>query len=447
VVIEASNSVADPRLDTGVDAITNAELLERRERAVPRGVGTAFPVFAARAQNAEIWDVEGRRYIDFAAGIAVLAVGHRHPAVIAAVEGQMARFTHTAFQVTAYEPYIELAERLNAIAPFSGEAKTIFFTTGAEAVENAIKVARYATGRQAIISFTGSFHGRTILASALTGKVTPYKRGMGSVPSVFHVPFPNPIAGTTVEASLKALDYLFSADIAPEDVAAIILEPVQGEGGFHVAPPEFLRSLRELCDRFGILLVADEVQTAFGRTGRMFAIEHSGVEPDLVTIAKAVGGGFPLSGLIGRSELLDTVPPGGLGGTYAGSPIACAAGLAVLDVIAAEGLVDRARGIGERITTRVEAMQRRNDLLPIGHIRGQGAMIAFDLLAGKGTDQTDPDAAKRVSARALDEGLIVLNCGSTGEAIRFLPPLTISDAHLDEGLACLEAALVNEAAV
>uniref|UniRef100_UPI00047142DC aspartate aminotransferase family protein n=1 Tax=Komagataeibacter kakiaceti TaxID=943261 RepID=UPI00047142DC len=287
---------------------TNATLLARRDHAVARGVATATPIFTARAENAELWDVEGRRYVDFAGGIAVLNVGHRHPKVIEAVRAQLDRFTHTAFQVSAYEPYIALAERLNALAPFAGPAKTVFFSTGGEATENAVKIARAATGRNGIIAFTGGFHGRTLLASAMTGKVRPYKAPFGTLPGeVYHIPFPD--AATSVADSLRMLDFLFAADLPPTSVAAIIIEPVQGEGGFRVAPPELLVALRRLCDEHGIKLVADEVQSGFARTGRMFAIEHSGVQPDLVSVAKSMGGGLPLSGVIGRAELMDAVGP------------------------------------------------------------------------------------------------------------------------------------------
>lgn len=421
---------------------SNSELLRRRGAAVPHGVSTATPVFAAHAENAEIWDVEGKRYVDFAGGIAVLNVGHRHPKVMAAVREQLEHFTHTAFQVMAYESYIALAERLNAMAPFSGAAKTIFFTTGAEATENAVKVARAATGRPGVIAFTGAFHGRTLLASAMTGKNVPYKRGFGPLASdVFHVPFPSDTLGVTIEDSMRALSFLFAADLEPARTAAIIIEPVQGEGGFHIAPTELLRKLRQICDEHGIMLIADEVQTGFARTGRIFAIEHSGVEPDLVAVAKSLGGGFPISGLIGRAEIFDAVHPGGLGGTYAGSPVACAAALAVLDVIEDEGLCERANKIGERIRARLLAFGTRNDLLPIAGLRGSGGMIAFDVVKRRGTNEADGQTAKAVCARALGEGLVVLNAGSHGETIRILVPLTASDAIVDEGLDLLEAAL------
>ena len=421
---------------------TNADLHARRLAAVPRGVATATQIFAARAENAELWDVEGRRYVDFAGGIAVLNTGHRHPRVLEAVRAQLDAYTHTAFQVVAYEPYVELAERLNALAPFDGPAKTIFFTTGAEAVENAVKMARAATGRSAVIAFTGGFHGRTLLTMAMTGKVAPYKRLFGPLPGeVFHAPFPVPQYGVTVEDSLRALEFLFRADVEPERVAAIIIEPVQGEGGFQPAPPELLRALREICDRHGILLISDEVQAGFARTGKMFGIEHSGVQPDMITVAKSLAGGFPLSGVIGRAAVMDAAEPGGLGGTYAGPPIACAAALAVLDVIVDEQLMARADAQGERIKGRLQAMSRRNDLVPIAGIRGPGAMVGFDIVRERGGGEPDGAEAKAVTVRALQKGLLLLSCGVHGETIRLLAPLTTPDAILDEGLDILEASL------
>lgn len=422
--------------------MSNAALLLRRNAAVPRGVSSATPVVAARAENAEIWDVEGKRYIDFAGGIAVLNVGHRHPRVMEAVQKQLELYTHTAFQVMAYEPYIALAERLNALAPVEGPAKTIFFTTGAEATENAVKVARAATGRPAIIAFVGGFHGRTALSGAMTGKVNPYKKGLGPFPAdVYHVPMASPSSGISVAESLRALDFLFAADVEPERVAAFIIEPVQGEGGFHTADPDLLIALARLRDEHGILLIADEVQTGFARTGKMFGIEHQAVKPDLVTVAKSLAGGFPLSGLIGRAELMDAIGPGGLGGTYAGSPVACAAALAVLDIIAEERLLDRANALGERIRGAITAAAARNDTVGIANLRGPGAMIGFDVVDSAG----NPDAveAKRVTARALDQGLVVLTCGTHGAGLRLLAPLTASDAIIDEGLAILTQALVR----
>jgi 4-aminobutyrate aminotransferase / (S)-3-amino-2-methylpropionate transaminase / 5-aminovalerate transaminase len=421
---------------------TNAELLERRNAAVPRGVGHATPIYAARAENAEVWDVEGKRYIDFAGGIAVLNTGHRHPRVMAAVQAQLERFTHTAFQVMAYEPYIALAERLNKLAPFKGPAKTIFFTTGAEAVENAIKIARVFTGRPGVISFSGAFHGRTLLTMAMTGKVLPYKKGFGPFPSdVYHVPFPIEHQGVSVADSLKAINFLFKADIDPARVAAIILEPVQGEGGFFVAPKELLVELRKLCDAHGILLVSDEVQAGFARTGKMFGIEHSGVEPDLIAIAKSMAGGFPLSGVVGRANIMDASETGGLGGTYGGNPVACAAALAVLDVIKEEKLLDRANAMGDRIKTKLNQFAKRNDLMPIAAIRGPGAMIGFEIVKHRGSFEPDADATKRLTTVALQNGLIVLNCGVYNNVIRILVPLTASDAIVDEGMGMLENAM------
>jgi 4-aminobutyrate aminotransferase/(S)-3-amino-2-methylpropionate transaminase len=421
----------------------NASLQSRRTAAIPRGVATAYPVFAARAENSELWDADGRRFIDFAGGIAVLNTGHRHPKVIAAVKAQLDAFTHTAFQIVPYEPYIELCERLNALAPFSGEAKTILFSTGAEAVENAVKIARAHTGRTNVIAFSGAFHGRTLMTSALTGKVAPYKKKFGPMPAgIWHVPFPVPQHDVSVADSLKALEYLFRADVDPVNVAAIIIEPVQGEGGFHPAPPELLQALRKICDEHGIVLIADEVQTGFARTGKMFGIENSGVEPDLITIAKSLAGGFPLSGVIGRAAIMDGPEPGGLGGTYAGSPIACAAALAVLEVIEEERLIARADTLGERIKGELARIARRNDTVPMEFVRGPGAMIAFDVVKERGGSEPDAEATKRVTQAALAEGLVLLSCGVHANTIRILMPLTISDDILTEGLGKLEKALV-----
>jgi 4-aminobutyrate aminotransferase/(S)-3-amino-2-methylpropionate transaminase len=421
---------------------SNANMQARREAAVPRGVGVAHPVYAARAENSELWDEEGRRYVDFAGGIAVLNTGHRHPKVIAAVEAQLARFTHTCFQVTPYEVYIELAERLNSMAPIEGPAKTIFLTTGAEALENAIKIARAATGRPGIITFAGGYHGRTLLTMAMTGKVLPYKRHFAPMPAeIYHAPFPFEPFGVSVADTMRAIEVLFRADIEPSRVAAIVIEPVQGEGGFIPAPVELLQALRKLCDNHGILLIADEVQTGFGRTGRMFGIEHSGVKPDMLTVAKSLAGGFPLSGVIGRAAVMDAPEPGGLGGTYAGNPLACAAALAVLDVIKQDHLMERANVIGETIKAALHRIAARNDVVPISTIRGPGAMIAFDIVKERGTYDPDADRTKVVLARARENGLILLSCGVNANAIRLLVPLTVSDAVLNEGLASLEIAL------
>ena len=421
---------------------TNAELLARRQAAVSRGVNTAHPVFAARALNAEIWDVEGKRYIDFVGGIGVQNTGHRHPKVMKAIEAQMGNALHTAFQVNAYESYIALAEKLNAVAPIDGPAKTIFFTTGAEAVENAVKIARYATKRSGVVSFSGAFHGRTFMGMALTGKVVPYKAGFGEMPGdVYRLPFPVVSHGHTAAEALSALESLFKYDVEPARIAAIIIEPVQGEGGFYTAPFDFLRSLRAVCDKHGIMLIADEIQSGFARTGKLFAIEHSGVKPDLITTAKSLAGGMPLSAVIGRAALMDVPDPGGLGGTYAGNPVACAAGIAVLDVIKEERILDKAVTLGEKLMSRLKQMSMRNDLPPMDDIRGLGAMVAFDLVKSRGSHEPDADRTKRLTTEALKRGLILLTCGLYGNGVRVLVPITVEDKVLEEGLSILEESL------
>jgi 4-aminobutyrate aminotransferase/(S)-3-amino-2-methylpropionate transaminase len=423
---------------------TNADLARRRAAAIPRGVGNSLQVYADRAANGEIWDVEGRRYIDFASGIAVLNTGHLHPRVQGAVAAQLARLSHACFQVTPYENYVALAERLNALAPGPGPWKTIFLTTGAEAVENAVKIARYHTGRPAVIAFGGGFHGRTLACMSLTGKVQPYKAGFGPMlPDVYHAPFPVEYHGISVAQSLAAIEQLFKADVDPQRVAAIIIEPVQGEGGFYAAPPAFLRALRDICDRHGIVLIADEIQSGFARTGRMFAIEHAGVAPDLITVAKSLAGGVPLSGVIGRAEIMDAPPAGGLGGTYAGSPLGCAAGLAVLDVIESEDLCARAERQGAVLRARLEDLRSRWSC--IGDVRGLGAMVAMELVRDRRADAPDAELTRALVQAAGRRGLVLLSCGVYGNVIRFLAPLTLPDAQLAEGLAILEAALEDVA--
>ena len=423
---------------------TNADLARRRAAAIPRGVGNSLQVYADRAANGEIWDVEGRRYIDFASGIAVLNTGHLHPRVQGAVAAQLARLSHACFQVTPYENYVALAERLNALAPGPGPWKTIFLTTGAEAVENAVKIARYHTGRPAVIAFGGGFHGRTLACMSLTGKVQPYKAGFGPMlPDVYHAPFPVEYHGISVAQSLAAIEQLFKADVDPQRVAAIIIEPVQGEGGFYPAPPAFLRALRDICDRHGIVLIADEIQSGFARTGRMFAIEHAGVAPDLITVAKSLAGGVPLSGVIGRAEIMDAPPAGGLGGTYAGSPLGCAAGLAVLDVIESEDLCARAERQGAVLRARLEDLRSRWSC--IGDVRGLGAMVAMELVRDRRADAPDAELTRALVQAAGRRGLVLLSCGVYGNVIRFLAPLTLPDAQLAEGLAILEAALEDVA--
>jgi 4-aminobutyrate aminotransferase/(S)-3-amino-2-methylpropionate transaminase len=361
---------------------------------------------------------------------------------MAAAQAQMQRFTHTCFQVMLYEPYVALAEALNKLAPLEGPAKTFFLTTGAEATENAVKIARAATGRANIIAFTGGFHGRTIMAMSMTGKVAPYKKGLGpSQPFVWHVPFPVLHHGVTVEDTLRHLDFLFRADVDPSDVAAIIIEPVQGEGGFHPAPPELMRVLRGLCDRHGIILIADEVQTGFARTGKLFAMEHYDIKADLICVAKSLAGGFPLSGVIGREIYMDAPAAGGLGGTYAGNPIACAAALAVLDVIDKEGLIERANWIGTTVKSRLALLRSRNNVLPIANIRGPGAMVAFDVVGDTSSNAPDAAATKVLIDRAAEHGLVLLSCGTTGNTIRIMVPLTVEKEILEEGLDKLERAL------
>lgn len=422
----------------------NLDLVERRNDAVPCGIGHSCPVFADKAQNAEVWDVEGRRYIDFAAGIAVLNVGHRHPKVMKAVAEQLERFTHSSFQVAPYEQYIALCERLNQIAPFSGKAKTLFVNSGAEAVENAIKIARGATGRPALIAFTGAFHGRTIATTSLTGKVVPYKQNVGpTLPDVFHVPFPVPSENVSAEESIRHLQGVLKYQVDPTRVAAILIEPVQGEGGFYQAPAELLREIRRVCDEHGMLMIVDEVQTGFARTGKMFGIQHSGVEPDLVAIAKALAGGFPLAGVIGRADIMDKLAVGGLGSTYGGHPVSCAAASATLEVIEEENLAVRANAIGARAIERINEFRKRNASLPIENIRGVGAMIAFDIVESADHIKPDKEATQLVVKRALSNGLFLLTCGLHGNSIRLLMPLTIEDEILDEGLDILGTSLMR----
>ena len=417
---------------------TNAAIDARRIAATPRGVGIGFPIYAERALNAELWDVEGRRYIDFGSGIAVLNTGHRHPRVVEAIRAQLDRFTHTAYQVVPYESVVSLAERLNRLTPGTHAKKTAFFTTGAEAVENAIKIARAATRRPGVIALGGGFHGRTFMGMALTGKVVPYKTGFGPFPgSIFHVPAPIALHGVSVDDSLRAIDKLFKADIEPEQVAAIILEPVQGEGGFYAAPPAFMRALREICDRHGILLIADEIQTGFARTGKWFAMDHHDVVPDLMTMAKSLAGGTPLSAVCGRAEIMDAPAPGGLGGTYAANALAIAAAHAVLDVIEDERLCERAQILGDRLKARLEGLRAK--VPQIADVRGLGAMVAVEFAGADGAP--DPEFTKQVQTRARDAGLLLLTCGVHANVVRFLFPLTIEDAVLGEGLDILAAAL------
>ena len=422
----------------------SAELHERRVAAVPRGVGHATTIYAKRAKNAEIWAEDGKRYIDFASGIAVVNTGHLHPKVVAAVEEQLKAFSHACFQVTPYETYVHLAERLNAIAPVPKPGKTILFSTGAEAVENAVKVARAYTGRPGVVSFSGGFHGRTLMGMALTGKVVPYKKGFGPFPAeVYNVAFPNTYHGVSSEQSLAALAGLFKYTADPSSIAAIFIEPVQGEGGFYIAPFDFLRALRNLCNEHGILLIADEIQTGFARTGKMFGLEHAGVEADVVTMAKSLAGGFPLSAVTGRADVMDAANPGGLGGTYAGSPIACAAAHAVLDVIEEEKLCERANAIGKTILDRCNELKSRSNLNCVGDVRGLGAMCAIELVKDVQSGEPAPQLTQALTKIANDKGLILLSCGTYGNVIRFLVPLTASEDLVRDGMDIFEASLTE----
>ena len=408
----------------------SAELHERRMAAVPRGVGHATSIYAKRAKNAEIWSEDGKRYIDFAAGIAVVNTGHQHPKIVAAIEEQLKAFSHVCFQVTPYENYVRLAERLNAIAPVEGPAKTMLISTGAEAVENAVKVARAYTGRPGIVSFSGGFHGRTLMGMALTGKVVPYKKGYGQFPADVHnVAFPHIYHGVSGEQSLDALKALFKYTADPSSIAAIIIEPVQGEGGFYIAPFDFLRSLRALCDEHGILLIADEIQTGFARTGKMFGLEHAGIKADVA--------------ITGRAEIMDASNPGGLGGTYAGNPVACAAAHAVLDAIAEENLCERANAIGKIILDRCNALKERSNLNCVGDVRGLGAMCAIELVKDVASGEPAPQLTQTLMKVANDNGLILLSCGIYGNVIRFLVPLTASDQIVRDGMDIFETSLTE----
>lgn len=414
--------------------MNNEKLQARKNQVIARGQGNVYPVYVDHAKNSEVWDVEGNRYIDFGTGIAVCNTGHCHPKVVEAAKSQIDKFSHTCVMVNPYEVAVELAEKLTAIAPGESEKKAIFVSTGAEAVENCIKIARAHTGRRGVIAFNGGFHGRTNLTMALTGKITPYKNLFGPFPGdIFHAPFPIECHDITIKESLKAVENLFKVDIAPTDVAAIIVEPVQGEGGFYQAPTEFLQALRKICDQHGIVLIADEIQTGFGRTGKMFNMEYSGVEPDLITMAKGIAGGFPIAVVVGKSEIMDAPLPGGLGGTYGGSPVACAAALAVLDIIEEENLIQRSNEIGALFNERLSALKVQYPDL-ILDVRNSGSMIAMELIQQGDVEQPNTALTQAIIAHAAKYGLILLACGFYGNVIRFLPALTASNEIIDEGL-------------
>jgi len=416
----------------------SGDLIDRRSRAVARGVATAHPLFVARATGATLWDVDGRSFVDFAGGIGVLNLGHGNPRIARAVHEQLDAFAHTCFQVGMYESYVELAERLNALAPGSGPNKTLLLTSGAEATENAIKIARAATGRAGVVAFSLGYHGRTLLALTMTGKVAPYKQNFGPfAPEVYQAPYPNARRGYDTVSALRALDELFESQIAPDKIAAFIIEPVLGEGGFVPAPFAFLRALRTLADKHGIVLVADEIQTGFGRTGTLFAIEQAGVVPDLLTFAKSVAGGLPLSGIVGKAEIVDAVEPGGLGGTYAGNPLGCVAALATLDAFAEDDILVKARRLGARLRAALDGLAAAYPR-EIVDVRGLGAMLALEF--ADRSDAGGKSVAQRVAAAAFDEGLVALTAGPGAHALRILVPLVVTDAELARGLAALERA-------
>jgi 4-aminobutyrate aminotransferase/(S)-3-amino-2-methylpropionate transaminase len=427
-------------LRTEIPGPRSREIIERKERVIADPLGLYLPIMIAGGRGATVTDVDGNSFVDFAGGVGCLNVGHAHPRVVAAVQDQAARFFHTDFTIVPYEIYVEYAERLTALAPFAGPVKAAFFNAGAEAVENAVKFARGYTRRPAVIAFDGGFHGRTLLALTLTSKTHPYKAGLGPfAPEVYRVPFPNEYRGITARDALAALERALLTQVAAETVAAIVVEPVQGEGGFIPAPQEFMEGLRAICDREGILLVVDEVQTGFGRTGRMFATEHYGIEPDLMTVAKSIAGGLPLSGVLGKAEIMDSLWDNAVGGTYVGNPVGLAAAVAVLDVFEEEGLVERAQRVGETIRARMLAWQER--FAAIGDVRGLGAMLAVEYVEDRGTKEPAPSIASRVAEEAARRGLLLLTAGVHSNCNRVLCPLVITDAELEEGLAAWEEAL------
>ncbi|MGH2453721.1 MAG: 4-aminobutyrate--2-oxoglutarate transaminase [bacterium] len=427
------------------------ELARRRAAAVPRGVFNVAPIFVQSAQGARLRDVDGREFIDFAGGLGVLNVGQRHPRVLAALRAQLDRYLHTCFHVAMYEPYVALAERMNAITPGTFPKKTMFVSSGAEAVENAVKIARASTGRKAILAFEHAFHGRTLLAMTLTSKVAPYKAGFGPfAPEVYRVPYPYPYRcgmrheGTCTGHVLASIEEAFRVTVDPDDVAAVIVEPVTGEGGFIVPPADFLPALSALCTRHGILFIADEIQTGFGRTGRMFAVEHGGVEPDLLVAGKSLAAGLPLASVTGRADLMEAPQAGGLGGTYGGNPLACAAALAVIDILTSDGLLDRAAAIGETLLGHFQALQRRAAL--IGDVRGLGAMVAMELVEDRATKTPARRSTAAILAACLTQGLLLLKSGVYDNVIRVLVPLVVSDQDLHRGLAILDEAVAGAAA-
>ncbi|MEN2393856.1 4-aminobutyrate--2-oxoglutarate transaminase [Pseudomonas halotolerans] len=417
-------------------------LLRQRDQYVPRGLVTAHPLVIDRAQGSELWDVDGKRYLDFVGGIGVLNIGHNHPKVVAAVQAQLQKVTHACFQVVAYQPYLDLAKRLCEMIGGEHAYKAAFFTSGAEAVENSVKIARAYTQRSAVIAFRGGFHGRTLLGTTLTGMSQPYKQNFGPfAPEVFHTPYPNAYRGVSSEMALQALDELLATQVAPERVAAIIIEPVQGDGGFLSAPVEFLQGLRALTEKHGIVLILDEIQTGFGRTGKWFGFQHAGIQPDLVTVAKSLAGGLPLSGVVGKAEIMDAPLPGGLGGTYGGNALSCAAALAVIDAYEQEHLLARGEALGERLRQGLLRLQARYPR--IGDVRGSGFMLAIELIKDDVARTPDADLNQRLIDEARAGGLLVIKCGVYRNVLRFLAPLVTSEAQVDEALQILDAALAR----
>ncbi|AXI47963.1 4-aminobutyrate--2-oxoglutarate transaminase [Sulfitobacter sp. SK012] len=422
--------------------MSNQEFEARRDKAVARAIAFSSTFVADRAENAEVWDVEGNRYIDFCGGIGCQNVGHRNAEVVAAIKDQLDQLTHTCFQVTPYKSYIELAERLNALLPGDFPKKSLFFSAGGEAVENAIKIARYFTRRPALITFTNGYHGRSYMGMALSARMVPFKEGFGPFPGeIYRLPFPDEFHGVTLEDTKRAFETLFRSDCPPDQIAAMFFEPVQGEGGYNIATPEFLNYLRALCDEHGIVLVADEIQTGMGRTGRMFAMEHFGITPDLTCIGKSIGGGLPISGVVGRADIIDSVPPGGLGGTFGGNPVACAAALAVLEVIEQDNLLQRGLDMGNQIDTRLRKMAQRNSFDCIGDVRALGCMNAIEIVTDRSSRAPNGDLTVKIVDRALKNGLILLTAGPQRNVIRLLVPLSAAPSLVDEGLDILEKSI------
>ncbi len=423
---------------------TNAEIVQRRDDSVARAIAYSSTFVAAKARDGEVWDVEGKRYIDFCGGIGCQNVGHGHPKVIAAMEKQLHSFTHTCFQISPYESYIELAERLNALLPGDFKKKSLFFSAGGEAVENAVKIARFHTRRPALLTFTNGYHGRSYMGMVLSARMNPFKVGFRPFPSeVYRLPFPDPYHRVTLDDTKRSFDTLFRSEVEPSQVAAAFFEPVQGEGGYNIAQPEFIHYLRDLCDEHGIVMVADEIQTGFGRAGKMFAMEHFGVNPDLTCVGKSMGGGLPLSGIVGRADIIDSVGPGGLGGTFAGNPVACAAALAVLDVIEDEGLLERGLKLGAHIDDRFKEIASKNSVQCIGDVRALGCMNAIEIVADRETREPDGETAAYIASIALSKGLILITAGPTRNVIRVLVPLSTSMDVIDEGLDILEASVME----